>query len=144
MRVIGYDFAEPQKKVFSEGFVNAHLGALSGILRTDWSDCPADLGVIEQVVLARNRGQHGTNLTWVGSSHDSNTLAKYPKPFFVSEEEGRIWSESGGDPSSLLAPRLVITGKSLFAAVEQVEKLVAYIEGRMDKAWEWRRGGAER
>lgn len=142
-RVIGFEFADSEKKAFREGFVKAHLGALSGILETDWSDCPADLGVIEQVVLARNRWQHGTNLAWLGSSHDSSTLAKYPRPFFVTEEEGRIWNESGGDPGSLLAPRLVITAESLFAAIEHVEKLVAYIEGRLDKVWEWRRGRAE-
>jgi hypothetical protein len=118
--------------------VKAYLEVLGGILETDWSDCHADVSVIEQVVLARNRGQHGTSLTWIGAGHDTKALAKYPKPFFVSPEESWIWNEHGGDTSSPLAQWVVITAESLFAAIEQVEKLAAFIESRMDKAWDWR------
>jgi hypothetical protein len=138
VRVIGFNFAGRREEVFREGFVRARLGALGGILETDWSDCPADLGVIEQVVLARNRGQHGASLSWIGADHDNRRLAKYPKPFFVSPEESRVWNENGGDPNSLLAPQIVITKESLFAAIEQVEKLAAFIDSRMNTAWDWR------
>jgi hypothetical protein len=50
----------------------------------------------------------------------------------VSPEESRAWNESRGDPSSLLAPQIVITRESLFAAIEQVERLAAFIESKMD------------
>jgi hypothetical protein len=139
VRVIGFNFGGRRDEAFRDGFVRAYLGALGEILQTDWSDCPADVGVIEQMVLARNRGQHGTSLTSIVANHDTKTLAKYPKPLFVSPEESRVWSESGGNPDSLLVPRIVITKESLFTAIEQVERLAAFIEGRMDKAWEWRR-----
>jgi hypothetical protein len=54
-RVIGFRFCdeESEKKAFKKGFVAAYTGILGYILDTDWSDCPADLKIIEQVVLAR-------------------------------------------------------------------------------------------
>jgi len=50
-RVIGFSFAdeESEKKAFKNGFVAAYTGSVGQILDTDWSDCPADLKIIEQV-----------------------------------------------------------------------------------------------
>lgn len=74
-RVIGFRFAdeESEKKAFKKGFVAAYTGILDHILDTNWSDCPADLKIIEQVVLARNRGQHGGDLTSFYVSYPSST-----------------------------------------------------------------------
>jgi hypothetical protein len=136
-RVIGFSFKD-ERTAFKRGFVDAYLGVLGGILETDWSDCPADVAVIEQVVLARNRGQHGGSLTSFDVTHDETTLEKYPRPFFMGEEELRIWTESGADPSAFLAPSVEITSEALFAAIAHVDKLAEWIDGRLDKAWAWR------
>jgi hypothetical protein len=137
-RVIGFEFKEG-KKAFKQGFVAAYLGVLSAILETDWADCPADLAVIEQIVHARNDGQHGTTLTSFEVSHESGVLKKHPRPFFVKEDERRIWEESGESRSSMWAPSVQVTADSLFAAIGHVEKLAVWIDSRIDKAWEWRR-----
>jgi len=136
-RVIGFSFRD-EKTAFKRGFVDAYLGVLGHILETDWTDCPVNVAVIEQVVLARNRGQHGTSLMSLSVTHDEKTLEKYPNPFFVSEDERRIWTESGADPRSILAPSIEITSDALFAAIEHVEKLADWIDSRLDKAWAWR------
>jgi hypothetical protein len=129
-RVIGFSFRD-ETAAFKRGFVAAYLGVLGSILETDWSDCPADLAVIEQVGLARNRGQHGGSLTSFDVTHDDKTLAKHPQPFFASEDERRIWTESGGDPDSVLAPSVEITSEALFTAIEHVEKLAAWVDSRL-------------
>jgi hypothetical protein len=142
-RVIGFGFRdkESEKKAFKEGFVAAYIGILGPILDTDWSDCPADLKIIEQVVLARNRGQHGGDLTSFHVSHDQHTLDKHPRPFFMNEDERESWmADDGTAASSLLMPSVEVTREGLFAAIEQVEKLADWIEGRMDKAADWRMG----
>jgi hypothetical protein len=142
-RVIGFGFGdeESKKKAFKKGFVAAYTGILGYILETDWSDCPADLKVIEQVVLARNRGQHGGDRTSFRVSHDQHTLDKHPRPFFVNEHERESWMEDDGTAtSSLLMPSVEVTREALFAAIEHVEKLATWIEGRMDKAADWRMG----
>jgi hypothetical protein len=135
--VIGFSFEEG-KAAFKEGFVAAYLGVLRGILDTDWSDCPAELDVIEQIVLARNRAQHGDNLSSFDVTHDAAMLRNHPNLFFASEEESKRWAESGDSMSTFMMPALHVTRSKLFSALEEVEKLADYIERRLDKAWSWR------
>ena len=137
----GFSDAESEKGAFKKGFVTAYTDILGYILDTDWSDCPADLKIIEQVVLARNRGQHGDDLMSFRASHDQHTLNKHPRPFFVNERERDSWIENDGTAtSSFLMPNVEVTREALFAAIEHVEKLADWIEGRMDKVADWRMG----
>lgn len=124
------------------GFVALYKNALGEILDTDWTDCPARFDVIEQVVLARNRSQHGSSLMSHQLRHDADTLRKHPLPFFASDQELQEWRGSGRDEDSYFAPMLEITKDKLFEASYEIEKLASWIEGRMDKAWEWRRRAA--
>lgn len=142
-RVICFSFGdeESERKAFKKGFVAAYTGILGYILDTDWSDCPAALDVIEQVVLVRNRSQHGGDLTSFRVSHDQYTLGKHPRPFFVNEYERGSWMEDDETTTSWLSmPDVEITREALFAAIEHVEKLADWIEGRMDKVADWRMG----
>lgn len=82
-RVIGFSFAD-KKVAFQNGFPAAYRDALGKILGTDWSDCPIDWTVIEQIVLARNRGQHGECLTSMRTTFDSKMLEKHPRPIFAN------------------------------------------------------------
>lgn len=140
-RIIGFSFGDEdsEKRAFKKGFVAAYLGVLGPILDTDWSERPADLTIIEQVVLARDRGQHGSDLTSLRVSHDGHTLDRYPRPFFLNTHELESWPDQDGTAASwLLMPSLEVTRETLFAAVEQVEKLAAWIETRGDKVTNWR------
>jgi hypothetical protein len=94
-RVIGFSLTQPEK-VFRDGFIPAYKAVLGEILETGWTDCPADLALIEQIVLARNRGQHGSSLLSLNVTHDPKTLKKHPRLFFVSDDEYRTWIASGG------------------------------------------------
>jgi hypothetical protein len=142
-RVIGFEFGASEKALFNKrGFVGAYIAALGVILGTDWSDCPVRLDVIEQVVLARNRGQHGTDLTSLDLRHDNGTLTKHPKPFFASDSEWKTWQDAGGSPDSVFAPGLEVTQDRLLLAIDEVEKLADWIDARLDKAHEWRRKAA--
>ena len=105
-RVIGFEFGAKEKALAQkQGLVAAYIAALGHILDTDWSDCSVRLDMIEQVVLARNRGQHGTDLTSLGVRHDRRTLTKHPKPFFATEAEWQTWQEAGGNSNSYFRPR---------------------------------------
>jgi hypothetical protein len=140
-RVVGFGFGDEKskKKAFKDGFMGAYKDVLGYILDTDWSDCPADFKIIEQVVLARNCGQHGSDLTSFRVSHDNHTLDKHPLPFFVNEHERELWMrENGTGYCGFLTPSVEVTRELLFAAIEHVEMLAYWIEGRMDKAADWR------
>jgi hypothetical protein len=47
-------------------------------------------------------------------THDEKTLEKYPRPFFLSEDKRRIWTESGAAPdSSIPVPSVEITPEAV-------------------------------
>ena len=141
-RVIGFAIPKADKQqLFRDGYLSAYKVVLGEILQTDWSDCPADFSIIEQVVLARNRGQHGTELASLRVTHDSKTLTKHPRPFFAEAEETAAWAESGGSPESFMTPDILISRDRLFAAIGEVVTLAEWIDGKMDRAWVWRSGG---
>lgn len=136
-RVIGFGFWD-EKQAFKSGFVHAYLDVLEEILDTDWSDCPAKLDVIEQIVLARNRGQHGESVRDFDVTHDHSTMRKYPNPFFTNKEELESLPEWKDEGSTFLLPAVEVTRAKLFGALDEVEKLAEYIESRFGKAFEWR------
>lgn len=136
-RVIGFRF-EDNRALTKNGFVPAYLEALGEILDTDWSDCPAKLDVIEQIVLARNRGQHGADLMTLDIMHDGKTLEKYPTPFFASSDELKDWPREPGSLSWFVMPRVKITRDNLFEALSEVDTLADWIDSRLDKVREWR------
>jgi hypothetical protein len=144
-RVIGFAFTKETELIAkNQGFVAAYKAALGHILDTDWSDCPARFDIIEQVVLARNRSQHGGSLTSFHFSHEGKTLRKHPRPYFASEGELKAWEDYGEGENSLLAPTIEISREKLFSAIKETETLADWIEGRMDKAGQWRQGAASK
>ena len=138
-RVIRFSFNDEEIKLGkNSGFIAKYQKAFGDILATDFSDCPADFSVIEQVVLARNRAQHGEHSMSHVPTHDNKTLEKYPQPFFADKAEHKMWMDSQGSLSSFLTPNVKVSREKLFAAIQHIEDLADWIDGRMDKAMEWR------
>lgn len=134
--VIRFAFSNQEKKLFKElGYVGAYRAAFGDILGTDWSDCTIDFAVIEQVILARNRTQHGSDLTSMQPQHDKHTMEKHPRPIFTTKS-----ALSGFDVSHswFSGPPVKVSRDALFTAIEEIESLAEYIEGRLDKVPEWR------
>ncbi len=136
--VIRFRFTD-EKKAFKQGFVAAYMEVLSEILTVDWKTANIDIELIEQIVLARNRGEHGGDLTTFSISHDQHTLQKHPKPFFANQSELENLKDERDELPSWLRPTLEITRERLFAATFEVEKLAAFIDGQSEKIWEWQK-----
>jgi hypothetical protein len=139
-RVIGFSLSDAGKAIAGkEGFVAAYKLALGQILETDWSDCAARFDIIEQVVLARNRGQHGNSLASFHETHDSRTLKKHRAPFFANDRERQAWIDADGDPNAMfLRPFLEISRDNLHQAIDEAANLGAYIDERLNRAWKMR------
>lgn len=136
-RQLRFRFDGGEAKRLKTQFVATHRDALGEIFATDWSDTGIDFKVIEQVVLARNRGQHGTDLTSFLPTHDDRTLAKHPVPFFVSAEESMALDASGAAAGGFLSPTITITRDTLFAAITEVERLADWIKENGERARPW-------
>jgi hypothetical protein len=123
----GKDFKATFKK---EGLMGGYRSCLNQRAGIDWSCCPADLAIIEQVVLARNRDQHPENITTVRVAHAEQDWQRYPKPFFLSEGEAELFQD-GDAPSLFMSPSVHVSREKLMIAIEQVECLCEWLEEKM-------------
>lgn len=115
------------KKEFRSGFISGYSACFGKAFNIDWKSCPADLDVLKQVVLARNRAQH-PDLVMDHLTHDAKALSVYPKPFFARpEEEGDDASQA-----AFLSATIEITRDNLFTALEQAESLGTWVQHQIE------------
>jgi len=130
-RNLGLSCGKTFKAEFSDGgIVGGYRACLASCVGIDWSQCPADLEVIEQVVLARNRDQHPESITSVRVTHTEKDRQRFPRPFFMSEREAVLFEE-GDEPTLFMSPSVHVSSDKLMAAIEQVERLCEWLEENM-------------
>lgn len=123
----GTDFSAVFKK---DGLVGGYRRCLAERAGVDWDSCPADLAIIEQVVLARNRDQHPDSITTIGLSHAEKDWRRYPRPFFMSDAEAETLQDGDG-LGCFMSPSLHVSRDKLMMAINQVECLCEWLEGKM-------------
>lgn len=141
-RHLGLNCGEVHKQIFrSQGFLHGYKACLGAGLSIDWATCPADLAIIEQVVLARNDAAHPSELTDLRLQHADNTRNRHRYPFFMSEDERALVDSGAFDEFAGSNLALVVTRDQLFRAIEQVEMLGDWLELRVQSAL-WPHGDA--
>ena len=98
-------------------------------LQIDWSSCPANTAILEQVALARDRDQHPD---WIGSlnvTHAKDSRKKYPTPFFSSGFE-KLSLAVDADTQWRLGVNVSVDRDSLFEAIDEVEKLADWLDAQ--------------
>ncbi len=110
------------------GFVNGYRECFGHLLKTDWSDCPVDFALIEQIAMARNDAQHPKQITDLQLTHNEKIREKHPLPFFLNEHEEQLIETGQGLDYPWFAPTLVVTKKKLLEAIRQVELLGKWME----------------
>ena len=120
-----------RKRAFKSGFLQGYRTCFGEVLDLSWDDCPADLGLIEQITLARNRDQHPDHISTMRVSHTRNDREKHPHLFFVSETERKIYADPDMEGTFWMNPSVHVSSDMLFAAIEQIETLADWLEERM-------------
>ncbi|OQS47609.1 hypothetical protein B0T49_16950 [Chromobacterium violaceum] len=122
---LGFKKTKNEMEVFkSSGFLAGYRRYFSERLDAEWADGPANLDIIEQVILARNRAAHPDHITSISISHAQNDIKKYPNPLFVHESEKDL-------PITIWTPTLDVSKQALLDAIKQVETLTEWLEERM-------------
>lgn len=119
------------KKSFKIGFLEGYRACFGEALKLDWSKCPADFSILDQVTLTRNRDQHPDDITALHTSYDEHTRSKHPQPFFVRESERASLQDPDSADSTWFYLTLHVSRETLFGAIEQVELLADWLEERM-------------
>jgi hypothetical protein len=115
--------------VFSkQGFVAGYLACFGDTFNIDWSQCPADLAVIEQVVLARNDSQHQGDLVLTHIEHSPRTRERFPRPFFMRPDEPAF----DDNPHSFMSPSIHVNRGTLIHAVAEVEQFCEWLLERIE------------
>jgi hypothetical protein len=93
------------------------------------SDCPANLDIIEQIPIVRNRVQHPEQLTSIDIALSEKDLNMYPNPYFVKESESSLASEQE-TPSWLFPQTISPTKEKIVEAISNVEQLCTWLESQ--------------
>jgi hypothetical protein len=120
-----------REKAFKDGFVDGYRTCFGDVLNISWDDCPADFSLLEQVTLARNRDQHPESITSLRVNHSRKDREKYLRPFFISQADDRIFSDPEMAAVAWMSPAVHVSRESLYASIEEVEKLAEWLEPKM-------------
>lgn len=123
-----------RKRAFRNGFLRGYQACFGEVLELSWDDCPADLELIEQVVLARNRDQHPESIATMRVSHSYKERKERGRLFFVSEAERRMYDDPAMADISWMNPSVHVSRELLFRALEQVDTLAEWLEPCMFEA----------
>ncbi|MFG6546378.1 hypothetical protein [Sulfitobacter sp. 1A13730] len=132
-----FEFDETEQKALKNGYVFAFKAALGKILNTDWVESGVDFEILEQVVLARNQGQHGNDITGFRFKIDAKTIRQHPRPIFGRTEEIEAMDGQDLAVNNFLGIAMKIDRASLFSAIDEIEKLSDWVELNRERALPW-------
>lgn len=122
---LGIKFTVDFKK---HGWFNGYKQIFS-VMEFPLSECTADLDIIEQVTLARNRVQHPDDLTELRVTHSKTDLRRFPRPFFASGAEMDMSVRDDDDSTTWwLRPSIKSERDKVLSAIDQIETLCSWLE----------------
>ena len=122
-RYYGMKFEVNFKK---EGWLNGYRKIFNE-LNLNVATCPANLVIIEQIPLVRNRVQHPEQLTTIRISHSESDLDKHPIPYFAQTSESELTSEEE-KKSWLFPPAISPTKEKIQEFISNVEQFCSWLE----------------
>lgn len=91
------------------------------------SDCPANLSIIEQIPLVRNRIQHPEHLISTNISYSKSDLSKFLSPYFVQDYDLAL-TYGQEETSWLFRPAISPTIEKIIEAIYNVEKFCSWLD----------------
>lgn len=132
---IQWDSGERQR-AFRRGYFQGYRICFEEVVGKMWSDSPADLGLLEQVALARNQDQHPEDITTVKVRHMDKDLRRYPNPFFMSEIDRALFEERDWNMRRIMRPHVHVSTAGIDTAIVEADKLVGWLERQLRSCYE--------
>ncbi len=123
---------EERRAFFKNGFMHGYRAVYEYFTKVSWNDSGANLGILEQVILARNNDQHPEKIHTMHAYHKVRDCEKYPDLFFLSDQDKRASAENDAS-FALFGGRIVVTREALFTAIEHLEMLARWLEPQFMK-----------
>jgi hypothetical protein len=124
-----------KKSVFRKcGWLTGYNDHFSTRFSIDFEACPVKLGLLEEVILARNRIEHPVEIFTTRTKYADADLRKLRHPFFVDKREAVFLSDDDKDETAWLSPpTLYVTEEKLLAVLTEVERFVEWFENEIEK-----------
>lgn len=130
-RQLGVECEKHRNKFKKNGFVAGYKACFQDLFQDGWHSCPANINIIEQVVLARNSAQHPQEITRTGIFHNTDILKSHKQPLFLSDMEKRMLESREVNNYIWHSLSLVVTEDALFTAIIEIEILCDWLEERL-------------
>jgi hypothetical protein len=101
------------------------------VLKLSWDQCPADFELLEQIVLARNLDQHADSIATMSVNHTYKDRKRFADLFFATEMEKKMYADFRLEGITWMNPSVHVSGDRLAKAIDEVEKLAAWLEERV-------------
>jgi hypothetical protein len=123
------------KRTSTKGWLDAYIKIITDV-GIELTNCPANLALIEQAVLVRNRTQHPDQLTSISISHSKNDMEKYRSPHFISENDRRRLEQLEQDEQGIwwMMPRIHVDQPKIEELALAIEDLCSWLENEYIQA----------
>jgi len=120
----------PYKSVFNKhGWFNGYKEYFKGNFAVIFENSPCDLGLLEELTLARNRVQHSETISNPHSRYSQTDLEKFPNPFFVDDTQRCMLAEMDeGERIWLMPPTIHATPEKIKAAISEIARFAEWLE----------------
>ena len=124
-----------RNRAFQNGYLQGYRIYFEQILDQPWSKSPADIELLEQVILARNREQHPEDITTMRVTHVYNDIRRFTRPFFLSEVDRIRFDHGEFEKWHWMKPSVHVSTEGIDAAILEAEKLVEWLEEHLVARW---------
>lgn len=114
---------------FKRGWFNGYKAYFYGEFEIGFEASQCNLGLLEELVLARNRVQHPEWITSQRTHYSKEDMKKLPSPFFISSRDIELFSEQeDGERGWLMQPAIHVTLENFLSAVSEVRRFSEWLE----------------
>lgn len=101
----------------------------AGEFKIIWEDSKENLSFLEEIVVARNSIQHPPAITTHRTAYSRSDISKLRHPFFVDENERKLFSDmEEAEQAWLFPPTVRITSENLYVAIDAVETFCSWLD----------------
>jgi hypothetical protein len=114
-----------------QGWLAGYKEHFAQHFQIDFDISPTNFGIIEEIILARNRIEHPSSIISRRTQYSDDDIQKLQNPYFVNEIEASLFMNEDEVRKWVVPPTLHVTGDQLFTAILEIEQFINWFEKRM-------------
>ena len=133
---LGVPVNESLKKIFNKsGWLKGYMAYFSQHFDVKFNELPADLEILQEVILLRNRAEHPEELTANLPCYSTEDLKKLEHPFFLDDSERGLLQDTDEEVRTwLIPPTFKVTHEKLYKAIAEIKRFTDWLEDEEHRA----------